>query len=317
VTSADQPSVLVLAGGPDAERDVSLESAAAIAEALRAARHETHTLEIDDPDPEDLASTLAEWPGDVVFPALHGPFGEGGPLQDLLSAAGRPYVGAGPRAARLAMDKVAAKTTAAALGAAVTPTAVFDPSDPALPIDLPFVLKPVREGSTIGLSICRSRHDWDLARKAAARRARPAMIEPLLVGREVTVGILENRALPLVEITPADGIYDYQAKYQRDDTRYTANPALPAGTAERATRDALALARTIGCADLARADFIVDAAGVPWLLEINTMPGFTSHSLVPMAARAAGLELPELCSRLVASAAAERAQPPSAHGAVA
>lgn len=316
MTSADLPSVLVLTGGPDAEREVSLESAAAVAAALRAAGHDTTEAEIDEHDASALAALLEAMPRDVVFPAIHGPFGEGGPLQDLLTAAGRSYVGAGPRAARLAMDKVATKTTAAALGAAVTPTAVFDPADPALPIDLPFVLKPVREGSTIGLSICRTRQAWALAHKAAKRRARPAMIEPLLSGREVTVGVLEGRSLPLVEIAPASGVYDYQAKYERDDTRYAVRPALPPGAAERATRDALALATAIGCTDLARADFIVTPDGVPWLLEINTMPGFTSHSLVPMAARAAGLELPELCSRLVARAAA-RAWRPQPHGACA
>jgi len=287
--------VLVLAGGPDSEREVSLASAAAVATALRAAGYSVSERTID----RVTLDELRDMPGDVVAPILHGPFGEGGPLQELLAQDGRPFIGAREHAARLAMDKVASKMLAATLGASVTPAAVFDPADPACPLPLPVAVKPVKEGSTIGLFICKTSEEWDAAHAAIAARGRPAMVEPLLSGREITVGIVEGEALPVVEIIPAGGLYDYEAKYQRDDTRYLVSPELPPGVAERVARDALNLARAIGCESLSRADFILAPDATPWLLEINTMPGFTDHSLVPMAARAAGMEMPALCARLV------------------
>ena len=302
--------VLVLGGGPDAEREVSLASAAAVATALRSAGYTVHERTID----RVTLDELRDLPGDVIAPILHGPFGEGGPLQDLLERDGRPYIGAPPRAARLAMDKVASKLIAATLGASVTPSAVFDPDDPACPLELPVVVKPVKEGSTIGLFMCKTHEEWDAAHRATAARARPAMVEPCICGREITVGIVAGEALPIIEIAPAEGLYDYDAKYQRDDTRYTARPELPAGVAERVSRDALALARAIGCACLSRADFLLTPDGTPWLLEINTMPGFTDHSLVPMAARATGVEMPTLCARLVDEAVTQRGPRPAAEG---
>ncbi len=305
--------VLVLGGGPDAEREVSLASAAAVAGALRTAGYTVHERTIGRVTLDELRAL----PGDVIAPILHGPFGEGGPLQELLERDGRPYVGAPPRAARLAMDKVASKLIGATLGASVTPSAVFDPDDGVCPLELPVVVKPVKEGSTIGLFVCRTRDEWDAAHAATAARARPAMVEPFIRGREITVAIVAGEALPIIEIAPADGLYDYDAKYQRNDTRYTPRPELPPGVAERASRDALALAEAIGCACLSRADFLLTPDGTPWLLEINTMPGFTDHSLVPMAARATGVEMPALCARLVEDAAARPASSRTAEGALA
>lgn len=302
---SDAPSeVLVLGGGPDAEREVSLASAAAVAVALRSAGHTVHERTIGAVTLDDVRAM----PGDVIAPILHGAFGEGGPLQEILERDGRPFVGCRERAARLAMDKIASKLIVANLGASVTPSCVFDPDDPACPLDLPVVVKPVKEGSTIGLHVCRTRGEWKRAHEQTAARGRPAMVEPFLRGREITVGVVCAGALPVVEIVPADGLYDYDAKYQRDDTRYIVRPELPPGVGERATRDALALAQRIGATALSRVDFILTPDGTPWLLEINTMPGFTDHSLVPMAARAAGAEMPELCARLVEDAV-RRAEP--------
>lgn len=291
----ERPSVLVLAGGPDAEREVSLESARAVAAALREAGFSVCERTIDRPALDEIRAM----PGDVVFPALHGPFGEGGPLQDLLEADGRPFVGARSRPARLAMDKIATKTLAGTLGLAVTPSAVFNPDDRVCPLPLPVVVKPVREGSTIGLHLCRSDADFAGAHRATRAAGRLAMIEPLIRGRELTVGVLGGEPLPVVEIRPAGGLYDYAAKYERDDTAYLVGPPLPSGVGERVRSQAAQLAGAIGAADLARVDFIMDEGGAPWLLELNTMPGFTSHSLVPMAARAIGLDMPDLCAQLV------------------
>ena len=304
------PVVLVLGGGPDAERAVSLESAAAVASALREFGFEVVERTIDGMTADELRGMA----GDVVAPILHGCFGEGGPLQDLLERDGRPYVGVGPRAARLAMDKVTSKAAASACGCAVTLTSVFDPNDPVCPFPLPVVIKPVREGSTIGLHVCTTQEAWREAHAQTARRGRPAMIEPYLAGREVTVGIVSGRALPIIEITAAGGLYDYAAKYERNDTQYVCSPDIPIVSAERCTRDALALASALGAMALCRVDFILTPDGTPWLLEINTMPGFTSHSLVPMAARAAGIEMPALCAQLVQDAADRKAGRAAAEG---
>ncbi|HZW10365.1 MAG TPA: D-alanine--D-alanine ligase [Phycisphaerales bacterium] len=302
------PSVLVLGGGPDDERAVSLQSAAGVAAALRSTGATVHEATIDRP----TIAELRAMPGDVVFPVLHGAFGEGGPLQDLLDELGRPYVGCGPSAARVAMDKIATKLHGAALGIATKPACVLNIRDGECPLPLPVVVKPVHDGSSVGLHLCRDRAGWDAAHRAASadiasRPGRAYMIEPLVEGRELTVGVLERgqglAALPLIEIVAASGVYDYAAKYERDDTRYSIRPRLPAGAAERCERAAVTLARAIGVRHLCRVDFLLDRAGEPWLLEINTMPGFTAHSLVPMGAAGAGMEMPALCAHLVRAAA--------------
>lgn len=303
-------SVLVLGGGPDAERPVSLTSARAVADALRPA-FAVHTQTIDRIDAEDLARL----PGEVVFPVLHGAWGEGGPLQDVLEATGRAYVGAGPAGARACMDKMGTKLTAASLGIGTAPAGIYDPRDDEPPLALPLVLKPTHDGSSVGLHMCRDRAAWESGRDAvrADVRANPGrayLVERLVPGRELTVGLLGRggrlEALPVVEIGPASGVYDYQAKYERNDTVYTVGPILPEGVAERVAASALQLATAQGARDLARVDFILDADGVAWLLEVNTMPGFTPTSLLPKAASARGMDFGALCAHLV-SQAIERA----------
>lgn len=301
------PSVLVLGGGPDPERPVSLQSAASVAGALRAAGAAVHERTIDRPD----TAALGAMPGAVVFPVLHGAFGEGGPLQDLLEALGRPYVGSGPGAARLAMDKLATKLIAATLGIPTKPAAFLAPEDAVCPLPMPVVVKPVREGSSVGLHLCHDGAAWARAHAEAAAdvRTNPGrayMVEPLVAGRELTVGLLDRgrglEPLPVIEIRPASGTYDYQAKYERDDTQYTVDPDLPPGVGRACAEGSVRLAEALGVRHLCRVDFLLDASGKPWLLEVNTMPGFTGHSLLPMAARASGLEMPDLCSGLIPAA---------------
>ncbi len=301
------PSVLVLAGGPDAEHEVSLQSAESVADALREAGAAVYQVVIDRPTVEELA----EMPGEVVFPVLHGCFGEGGPLQDMLESLGRPFVGSGARAARTAMDKLATKLLAAQLGITTKPACVFDPGDAVCPLPLPVVVKPVREGSSVGLHLCEDGAGWarahgEVSRDIAAHPGRAYMVEPMVCGRELTVGVLEKAeglvALPMIEIVPREGVYDFAAKYDRDDTRYVVNPEFRAGqmhiplVLECA---AVALAKSLGVRHLCRVDFLLDESGEPWLLEANTMPGFTSHSLFPMATVANGMEMFELCAHLV------------------
>jgi D-alanine-D-alanine ligase len=298
------PSVLVLAGGPDDEHPVSLQSAAGVSDALRRAGAVVHHVVIDRPTLDELRVL----PGEVVFPVLHGSYGEGGPLQDLLAALGRPFVGCRGAAARAAMDKMATKLLAATLGIATKPAQVMNIGDAACPIPLPVVVKPVHDGSSVGLHMCPDAGAWSRAhaavsRDVAERPGRAYMVEPMVKGRELTVGVLEEEAgfvaQPLIEIVPAAGVYDYAAKYDRDDTRYVVEPGLPAGVAGRCREAAVRMARGLGVRHLCRVDFLLDAAGEPWLLEVNTMPGFTSHSLLPMAAGAAGRDMGALCAHLV------------------
>jgi D-alanine-D-alanine ligase len=300
-------SVLVLGGGPDAEREVSLRSAAGVAAALREAGHEVEHAEIG----ALTAPELAALRGEVVFPVLHGAWGEGGPMQDLLERDGRPFVGCRARAARLAMDKVATKLAASAAGLATAPGAVLNRADAGCPLPLPVVVKPVHEGSSVGLMMCHGEHDWLRAHARVASGEfgdRAFMVEGMIRGRELTVGVVAGEggalgALPLIEIVAAGGVYDYDAKYQRTDTRYIVGPDLPGETARALQRGALELARRIGVRHLCRVDFLLDGEGGAWLLEVNTMPGFTATSLLPKAAAHTGITMATLVSRLVCLAA--------------
>ncbi len=309
----DRYDVLVLAGGPDAEREVSLQSAGAVAAALRASdRCDVRYEEVGHLDDASLASLLSGTQREVVFPVLHGPWGEGGGVQRLLERAGATFVGTGSRGAGAAMDKVRTKQVAAQLGVRVLDTAILDPGVmDAPPFDLPVIVKPVCQGSSIGMRACRDESDWAQAVVAARSSAMPMMVEPMLQGaRELAVGLVctgEERALrgvPIIEITPLksqerDGLYDYEAKYIRDDTVYTPNPELAGGVGERVVAWTVSLAHALRVRHLCRADFLLDDDGRAVMLELNTMPGFTGHSLLPLACRSAGLAMEDLCPGLV------------------
>ena len=303
-----KPTVLVLGGGVGAERDISIASADAVATALiESERFNVEHRVVGRLTPGELATL----PGDVIAPILHGAWGEGGPMQDILVADGRPFVGSGPDAARLAMDKIAFKLFAQAQGAATKIAFVVDPEDEGRPLPLPVVVKPIRDGSTVGLHICTTQEQWLAAHRESREDPQPYMVEPLIEGREVTVGVVGGEALPIIEIVPADGLYDYDAKYTRQDTRYLAHPELPEALSDRLANEAVMLAHKANVRHLCRLDYIIDEASDAWLLELNTMPGFTDHSLVPMAARARRgdpMEMPELCRRLVEMALSESLQ---------
>lgn len=304
-----KPSVLVLGGGPDAEREVSLVSSRAVADALFRAGHAVHYHVIDKPTLDQLAA----FPGEVVFPVLHGGWGEGGPLQDLLAQLGRPFVGSKAPAARLAMDKLGTKLAAARAGIPTADALALNLRDHACPIaGFPVVAKPIHEGSSVGVHICRSPEDWSKAHAAILRDVsqhphRVYMVErAVLPSTELTVGILDGSPLDPIEIRPAVEFYDYQAKYTRDDTRYLVDPDLPPGVKTRVQGYARTLASALGVRHLARIDFLMEPSGALWLLEANTMPGFTDHSLLPMAAAHRGLPMPELCTSLVSMAVRDR-----------
>jgi D-alanine-D-alanine ligase len=302
----DRTTVTVLMGGPDVEHDVSLQSGSRVAEALAGFDDLVVRSRVlprtTPPDQDALVAMLDEDGCDVVFPVLHGPWGEGGPLQRMLESIGRPFVGCGAKAAAIAMDKLASKR-AAAIAGLPTPDAVEVIDGRPIPLDTPFVIKPVDEGSSVGVRFVHESPDADAAIAELRPRHRRLMAESFVRGRELTVGILGDRALPVIEIVPTTAFYDYDAKYLRDDTRYVVDPALPEGVAAQIARWSLDLHHAIDARHVSRVDWLLETSddGSPprcWFLEVNTMPGMTSHSLVPMAAAAVGIDFPSLCRSL-------------------
>jgi D-alanine-D-alanine ligase len=306
--------VAVLMGGRSAEREVSLMSGAGVLAALRSCGVDAHAF---DPAERDLSELRREGFA-RCFITLHGRFGEDGTVQGALELLGIPYTGPGVMASSVAMDKLMTKRIWLAEGLA-TPAwrqvrsadqtrAAFDA------LGTPMIVKPVREGSTIGLTKVLTREQCEAAYALAAQQDTMVMCEQFITGDEVTCPVLGTgeaaQALPVIRIVAPDGNYDYQHKYFTDDTQYLVPCGLPAG--EEAAIQALVLQsfRTLDCRGWARADVMIDATTrKPYLLEINTSPGMTSHSLVPMSARAAGLSYEDLCLKLLASAALDNPPP--------
>ncbi len=305
---AEGLKVLVLAGGPDRERPVSLSSGKHVAKALREAGHEVLQGDVL-PNDISIFDDYKAWGGEVVFPVLHGPWGEGGPLQNLLEARGMPFVGTRAAEAAICMDKPATKRVLQEEGLPTPDFQVIDHETP-LELDPPLVLKPPAEGSSIDLVICRTRDEAEHGRKILEKRHRLLLAESYILGAELTVGVLDGpggpEALPAIQIIPAAEFYDYDAKYERHDTQYRFDIDLPGDLLAEIRRLALATHQALGCKHLSRVDFMADGAeGKAYILEVNTMPGFTDHSLLPKAAAQAGLTMPMLCDRLVREAIGE------------
>ena len=305
--------VLVLGGGPGGEHDVSVRSADGVATALADATvHEVpvepHRITLPrehcNEALEQVRQTIEDERIEVVFPVLHGRWGEGGALQTILELFGIPYVGSDPAASALAMDKARLKAQLLEAGLPTPRYAVVGPDDP-LRLQPPIVLKPVDDGSSVDLEICTTAEAVAEARERLHARRTRLLAEQFIAGRELTIGLIDGRPLPALEIVPAAPFYDYAAKYERDDTRYVFRPDIPGPIIEEAQRIAVDAWRLSGARDLARVDFMIDENG-PWFLELNTMPGFTAQSLLPMAAERAGMPMPALCGALVESALARR-----------
>lgn len=313
---ANTIAVLVLGGGPDAERDVSLNSSQQVALSCERAGFSTRREVIDAITLDQLRTLIntarREQPHIdhlVVFPVLHGGWGEGGPLQDLLEHAQRErlcaFVGCGSSAARLAMDKLATKILAARLSLPTCLGGSINPRDDHSPIAFPVVLKPVHEGSSVGVRFARDQAQYAAAIASIRDELREhphrayMLEEAVLAGRELTVSVLDGTPLEPVEIVPESAFYDYHAKYLSDKTRYIVAPELPKGVREQIQAAAKSLFAALNARHLARIDFLLGADNIPRVLEANTMPGFTDHSLFPMAAKHAGLSFEALCDRLV------------------
>ncbi len=305
----------VLYGGSSAEREVSLMSGAGVCAALREEGVDAHLF---DTGRHSLAE-LAEAGFDRVFIALHGRYGEDGTMQGALELLRIPYTGSGPLASSLAMDKITTKRVWLQHGLPTPHFAVLDcDADPSgLPdeLGLPLIIKPPHEGSTLGLTRVESADQMEAAQALACRHDEVALAEQFIRGRELTVAVLGSglaaRALPIIEIIAPQGNYDYEHKYVSNDTRYVCPAELPPEL-ERHIRGLTEQAyRVLGCEGWGRADIMLDAQGRPWLLEMNTSPGMTSHSLVPMGASAAGMSYGQLCVAILATARC-KLRPPAA-----
>ena len=291
--------IAVLMGGLSAEREVSLKSGQAVHAALLRLGYNSIAIDVG----QDLAQQLTDHRIEVAFIALHGRYGEDGCVQGLLELMQIPYTGSGVLASGLAMHKLCSKLAFSAAGLTITPYIAVKSGEQVspeqLPFGLPVVVKPLREGSSIGISRVFREEEWEPATREALRHGREMLVESYVPGRECTVGLLGNAALPVVEIVPEDGYYDYQAKYVRDTTRYIVPAALPEDCAARAQALAQAFFTALGCRGFARADFILGDGGDMVFLEMNSIPGFTPSSLLPKAAHAAGIDFPELCRRIM------------------
>ena len=308
----DSLNVTVLMGGPSSEREVSLVSGGAVATALESVGHRVSRADIQPNDAEAL-----EAPGiDVVFIALHGEFGEDGKVQALCEARGLAYTGSNPRASELAMDKAAAKQIVRRNGVDTPDWVVVEEyhtvsrsASEVAELSLPVVVKPVTGGSSVDVTIAHDAGVRDAAIGAALDKYGRVMVEKFIAGRELTVGILGEQALPVIQIVPKRAFYDFTAKYADDaGTEYLFDFGVAPGALRAIQASALAVNEALGCRDMCRVDFILDAAGRAWMLEVNTIPGFTGHSLLPMAARRSGVEFPQLVDRLVRMAYSRRVQ---------
>jgi D-alanine-D-alanine ligase len=298
--------VAVLMGGRSAERPVSLRSGERVLAALKAKGVDARAF---DPKERGIEALRAER-FDRAFVILHGRFGEDGTVQGALELLGIPYTGSGVLASALAMDKWHAKLVWQACGIPTPRSELLardsDMQAVATRLGLPLMVKPANEGSSIGMTKVKAARDLPEAYALAANYDGVVMAETFVEGVELTAGIIGGKPLPLIKLETPREFYDYQAKYEADDTRYLIPCGLPPD-AERIVQDeALFAFRALGCSGWGRVDLMLDRSGKPYFLEVNTSPGMTDHSLVPMAARHAGIPFEDLCLRILESARLEK-----------
>jgi D-alanine-D-alanine ligase len=298
--------VAVLMGGNSSERSISLKSGHAVALALRQKGYEAIEVDLKD----EQAHPLNTLEADVCFIALHGGFGEDGRLQKVLDDKGITYTGSGPMASEMAMDKVKSKILFMIHGVKTAPFRIFRSTEPAdkwssmaSELGFPVVVKPRAEGSSVGISIHRSADTLSAGVRNAMAFGPTVLCEKFIEGRELTVGILGLRSLPVVELRPSREFFDYQAKYHDPNTEYIIDPTdLDPQTKNRVRETAMRAHEALRCEGFSRVDVMLGRDGEPYVLEVNTIPGLTERSLLPKAASAAGIDYPSLCDMIVKSA---------------
>ena len=310
---AEQKNIAVLMGGISPERKISLQSGKAVANALEKAGNHVIKIVVND----DLVSELDNYKIDVAFVALHGHFGEDGGIQEVLESKDIPYTGSGVSASRLTMDKVRSKNIFKENNiptpdyfAASTTQSMSEIVKSIKNLKLPVVTKPVNNGSSIGISIIREYDELPDAIKHTGPHNTAVLIEKYIEGRELTVSILDDKALPVIEIKTATGFYDYDAKYNSKNTQYiilesaeeSSDCTLSHAVYDRVQELAIRAHNSLGCRTFSRVDMILGSDGEIYIFEVNTIPGFTERSLLPKAAAAANISFTELCSIIVDAA---------------
>jgi D-alanine-D-alanine ligase len=308
VTDWKGKRVVVLMGGPSAEREVSLNTGKGVLAAMQERGHDV--VGIDWTDGADVTSLLRDARAQVVWIALHGTYGEDGAIQGLLECLKIPYTGSGVLGSAVAMDKVISKRTFEQAGVTTAPWKILpraaDDEEASEYVDVwgyPVVVKPSREGSSVGVSIVREQAALPAALAEARKFHGETLIEKYIPGAEVQVGVLGDAVLGTVEIRPKKEFYDYEAKYLRNDTTYLVPAPLDSNLDEHVRQVALSAHRLLGCSGYSRVDTRIDPSGKVHVLEVNTLPGMTATSLLPKIAKHAGLPYAELCERILSLAA--------------
>lgn len=303
----------VMMGGCSSEREISLKSGGAVVGALQESGFDVIALDVQSETREEVCRLIRENMVDVVFVAMHGGFGEDGRLQDILEKIPVRYTGPGTRASRMAMDKVISRRRFVEAGLHV-PRSVVVRKGRRYPLMMrwlkaPFVVKPSAQGSSIGISFVADRRDLPRAITEAHCYGEDVLVEEFIRGRELTVAILNGRPLPVVEIRPKKGFFDFEAKYHKGMTDYIVPAPLDPRLAARIQADALKAYQALGCRHMSRVDVILRDEKIPYILEVNTIPGMTETSLLPKAAAAAGMNFVQLCRSLVGMACAQAPEP--------
>ena len=292
----------VLAGGPSSERDISLRSGKAVHNALLSQGLNAVLLDVKDSIRDVIATNVI----DVAFIALHGKFGEDGTVQKMLEDASIPYTGSDVEASRLALDKITSKEVFIKNSIPVPAYVVFEKNiysiDDADSLGYPLVVKPQFEGSSIGLSIVREKKLLKGSLDKAFQYGDRLLLERYIEGRELTVGILENKALPVIEIVTRNKVYDYEAKYKNADTKYLVPAKINKDAYEKASLLGVMAHKALGCNSFSRVDIMMKENGDMFVLEVNTIPGMTERSLLPKAAEAIGLRFSDLCVKILENA---------------
>lgn len=306
--------IAVMLGGPSAEREVSLRSGAAVAKALRSLGHDVYEVDpgakVEAPAPASKSKKAAKTAGpswslapntDVVFLALHGTYGEDGTVQAELEKIGVPYTGCDPEASRIAFDKVLTKKACVAQNVPTARFEVFDSAKVTWPRgwNPPVVLKPVRQGSSVGLQMVDRVEEFATKLAEAFRYDSQVLMEEKIIGRETTVGVLGGEALPVAEVRVKQGPNDYKNKYTPGASEHFCPADFDAETTKKIQAAALAAFKAVGGRDYGRVDVMVTAQGNPVVLEVNTLPGMTEVSLFPEIAAAAGMNYPQVCQRMI------------------
>jgi D-alanine-D-alanine ligase len=289
----------VLMGGMSSEREISIKSGEAVLNALKSRGYDVVAIDAD----KDVGHKIEELSIDVAFIALHGKYGEDGSIQGLLEMTGIPYTGSGLLSSALCMDKSIAKIFLEHEGIRCAKGETYTRGQELkVALEFPLIVKPACEGSTIGISIVEDKDALNEAVQGAFQHDEKVLIEELIKGRELTVSVLDGRILPIIEIKPKDGFYDYKAKYEKGMTEFEVPASLTPEVESVVRGAALRAYEVLGCSGVARVDIMLDSDGLPFVLEVNTVPGMTELSLLPMAAECAGISYEDLAEEILLGA---------------